>query len=130
MKIKVPVLTEITIVSIRVELGVNYDEEDIPNDFPLRTGDLWKAVINIDTGEIDGWPKGQSGRVQMKVTDSGSYFLIDDSGKIVAKRESDYVPHGIIPGEYGDYVDLQINESGIITNWPKPVDLTAFFGED
>jgi hypothetical protein len=45
--------------------------------------------------------------------------------------EQNYVPHGLIPGEYGDYVSLKINEQGIITNWPKHPDIREFIkGED
>jgi hypothetical protein len=65
----------------------------------------------------------------MKVNDSGTYILRDGSGDIIAERD-DYVPHGIIPGEYGDYVDLKINEVGKITNWPKNIDLSGFEGFD
>lgn len=31
---------------------------------------------------------------------------------------------------YGDYVELEIDENGIITNWPKRPDISAFFGGD
>jgi hypothetical protein len=34
----------------------------------------------------------------------------------------DYVPHEIVPGEYGDYVELEINSDGAIDNWEVDAD--------
>lgn len=55
-----------------------------------------------------------------KVSDSGSYELIDAAGNSIADRE-DYVP-SFFPGDhYGDYIDLHIDlETGMILNWKKP----------
>lgn len=129
MKMTINKPTEIIIERIEVSLPVRYEEEDIPNDFPLRKGDSWKAVIDIDTGKIRDWPIGKSGSIEyMKVCDSGVYTLLDDEGDVVAHLEY-YVPHGIIPGEYGDYVTLHIDSDGIITNWPKAPDLSDFFDD-
>lgn len=129
MKTKIKVEQEIEIHAVHVTLPVRYEEEDIPNDFPFRAGDLWETVIEIDTGKVIGWPVGKSGHLHMKVCDEGSYWLLRRDGSCVAKITQDYVPHGVIPGEYGDYVDLKINAEGIITNWPKKPDVAAFFGE-
>lgn len=127
MKIKIE--KEVNIRTIIVSLPVNYEEEDIPNDFPGRCGKNWTAAIDVDTGRIRSWPFGKSGDLYMKVTDGGSYKLISDDGRLIAER-NDYVPHGVIPGDYGDYVDLKINADGTITNWPKKMDFSAFFPED
>ena len=64
-----------------------------------------------------------------KVCDAGVYTLFDEDGQTIAIRAG-YVPHGIVPGEYGDYIDLKINEQGIITNWPKQPDASEFFEDD
>lgn len=127
MKALVKIETEINIKSVRLELHVRYGKEDMPDDFPLRQGDMWRATVNIDNGEIEGWPKGKSGSFFMKVCDEGSYYLLGEDGKQIAKREEDYVPHGVIPGKYGDYVEMKIDDNGIITNWPKPPDVSDFF---
>lgn len=121
---KVPV----NIDTIKMELAVRYDEEDIPREFPGRVGDLLTLVVKIDTGEIVGWPQGRVETVYMKVCDCGTYTLYDGD-RIVASLEQEYVPHGVVPGDYGDYVDLCIDETGRIINWPTPVDVTAFFEE-
>ena len=123
-----PVTVEVT--HIRVEAAVRYDDEDMPNDFPFRESDMWKAVIEIDTGIIVGWPQGATGDFYMKVCDEGTYTLLDIKGNEVAKIENGYVPNGILPGDYGDYLGLDIDATGKITNWPKKPDLSAFNEED
>jgi hypothetical protein len=122
---------EVDVATIEVILPVRYDDEDIPYDAPMRAGDIWQAEIDAATGEIYHWPRGKTLDMYMKVCDSGTYILRDGSGDIIAARY-DYVPHGIIPGEYGDYVDFKINEMGKITNWRKHIDLSDFegFGDD
>lgn len=128
MKIQVLKPTEVEITEVHVRLPVRYGEEDIPNDFPLRVGDLWAAAIDIDTGKIHHWPEGESGELQMKVTDCGTYELRGPSGR-VAIIEENYVPNGVVPGEYGDYVHLKIGPDGVISNWPKKPGVSEFFGE-
>lgn len=129
MKTKVKAVQEIEIKSIIINVPVRYEEEDIPYDFPMRHGDQWSATVDIDTGQIQGWPQGKVGHLYMKVVDGGSYNLVGDQGQTLATRQ-DYVPHGIVPGEYGDYIDLKINEHGVITNWPKNPDVSAFFQDE
>lgn len=63
----------------------------------------------------------------MKVCDEGVYELRNSEGR-VAILEREYVPHGVIPGKYRDYVSLKINPQGVITNWPKRPTVFAFFG--
>ena len=52
--------------------------------------------------------------------------------KVIAQIENDYVPK-CIPGEWGDYVDFQINAAGVITNWGEKCNAEsvqrAFFGK-
>ena len=131
MKAYRTVREEVDVQTIEVILPVRYDDEDIPYDAPLRYGEVWRAHIDIDDGAVWDWPRGKTLDMYMKVTDSGVYILRDGDGNTIAER-NDYVPHGIIPGEYGDYVHLKIDAKGNITNWPKDIDLSGFegFGED
>jgi hypothetical protein len=128
MKIKVKRPVEIEVFTVYVMLPVRHEDEDMPYDFPLRRGDIWEAFIDIDTGKISGWPEGRKGGFYMKVCDSGVYRLISPDGEITERN--DYVPHGLIPGDYGDYVQFEINEQGIITNWPKTPDVSCFFQDE
>ena len=148
MKVTIQVPKEIEVTHILIDVPVEYGEEDIPNDFPLRlkrpqthprlTADRWVADVNIDTGKIAGWPADAGPReLYMKVNDAGIYTLRTitkdgDSPSVIGsvKREHEYVPHGVVPGEDGDYIILKIAADGTITNWPKKPDVSAFFGGD
>lgn len=130
MKHTILVEKEVEITHIRIQVAVRYDEEDIPDDFPMRSGDVWDARVNIDTGQIEDWPKGKSGRLSMKVCDEGTYTLYSyfgDHWDEITKLENEYVPNRVVPGEYGDYIDLDIDENGIIKNWFREPDVSAFF---
>lgn len=133
MKAKVKIETEIEIQLIKMSLHIRHvggDDGDIPEDFPLLTGSTWSASVEIDTGRIvNGWPRGRSENLYAKVCDGGVYTLYSLGGVEIATLH-DYVPHGVVPGEYGDYVDLKINSEGVITNWPKNPDVSEFFEGD
>ena len=126
-------LVEIEPVAIKCEMAVRYDEENIPNDFPLRNGDMWTGVIDIATGIIRNWPKGKSGVMSMKVCDEGTYTLLGANDEALAVRENDYVP-SCVPEQYGDYVEFNISEDGKINNWfdycTEENVAESFFNED
>ncbi len=129
MKVKIMVETEIDVAFVDITVPVNYGTEDIPDDFPMRIDNIWKARIDLDSATIVGWPEGKSGSMYMKVSDGGVYTLISRSGEQVASINGDYVPNNLIPGEYGDYINLEINETGRITNWKRSPSLDEFFKE-
>lgn len=128
MKHTIKIEKEVYIKFINVYLPVRYEEEDIPNDFPLRIGDMWNATIEIETGKIIDWPQGQTGDMHMKVVDEGFYELLDEDDNVVVSRKGDYVPNKLLPpyDGFGDYVHFKINEQGIITNWYKKPSLLDF----
>jgi len=130
MKAKVMIEQEIDFRYVGINVPVRYEEEDIPNDFPMRVGDMWYALVDIDTAQIHDWPIGKSGNMFMKVTDCGSYTLFDEKQNIVGEIFDDYCPNALIPGEYGDYINLKIDENGIITNWLSNPDVSEFFITD
>ena len=129
MKVTIMAPKEINVACVIITVPVRYGEEDIPNDFPLRNGDVWQAVVDMDTGKIDDWPHGKSGRLAMKVCDEGVYELRDGAGTRLALLRNDYVPNKVVPGEYGDYIDLDIDENGVIKNWPRQPDFGSFFSQ-
>ena len=65
----------------------------------------------------------------MKVCDEGRYEVRDTNGNALLVIENDYVPHSLIPGEYGDYVVLDISSTGEILNF-KPDFKKAFAKRD
>lgn len=127
MKAKRTIEQEVEVKTIRIEVEVRYEEEDIPNDFPMRDGDMWRADVDMDSGQIKDWPRGKAGNLAMKVCDCGTYTLYDAQGNELARLDGDYCPNGVVPGEFGDYINLEINENGLITNWPKHPNFGSFF---
>jgi hypothetical protein len=138
MKIKIKVEKEVDIKYCQVKANVRYWEDaeidgvdDVEGDLtPCREGDLWCPCINIDTGVITNWEQGKKAKVHFKVCDAGSYYLQDEYGDNILAIEEDYVPNSLIPGEYGDYIIMVIDENGKITNWETPADLSDFLEKD
>ena len=125
----VPRPTVVNIAYVRMVLPVDYGDEDMPEDFPLRDGDTWDATVDLETGRILNFPEDYPEfDLHMKVCDGGVYKLHDASHVVLATIE-DYVP-SLIPNEYGDYVTLKI-AGGVITNWKKPnkSKIMQFFGK-
>tara|TARA_R110000772_G_scaffold249530_2_gene363931 strand:+ start:70321 stop:70683 length:363 start_codon:yes stop_codon:yes gene_type:complete len=81
--------------------------------------------VDIATGTIKAWHLMRKGYIHAKVVDEGSYVVFDKNHKKVCGLKNECVPHEVIPGRYGDYIDLEI-ENGIITNWPKNPDFSNF----
>jgi hypothetical protein len=132
MKTTIKVEKEVDIRAVLIDISPRYigdsDDDDMPTDFPLLNEDktAWVASVNIDTGEIAGWPIGDKREMHVKVCDAGLYKLIDSDGNVIAEKDG-YVPE-IVPNDYGDYVDLSIDENGVITNWNSGAGLDDFFG--
>lgn len=129
----IPSTRQIDITHIRVTAPVRYDDEDIPYDFPGRSGKTWTAEIDVATGAIRHWPKGRAGYMHMKVRDEGVYHALGADGAAVLSREDDYVP-GFFPGDhYGDYLIFNIDADGVIAGWrcdPSDLEDWAPVGED
>ena len=130
MKVTVKRPVEIDVRTLRLSVPVRYEDEDMPFDFPFRNGDVWEVTIDIETGKIKDWPEGVEHDLYMKVVDCGSYWLYDENSQMVGWIDQDYVPNDIVPGEYGDYIDMKIAGDGTIKNWPKNPSVAQFFRED
>lgn len=127
MIIEITATKQVNVQYIKLSVPVRYDDEDMPYDFPLRDGDIWEATINIDNNQIENWPQGQSGKFSMKVCDEGSYFLLNENKEVIAEIIENYVPNNVIPGKYGDYVNMNIDETGKIVNMPTKLNFDQFF---
>lgn len=138
MKTTIKVEQEVDLRMLQVEAGVRYWEdasvngvEDVEGELiPFRDGQLWKPLIYLETGQIAKWPQGKTASIHYSVNDSGSYHLLDATGKTVLSIENDYVPKMLSPGGngYGDYIIMDIDENGFIQNWE--FDLDGFVNED
>ena len=138
MKAVIKLDKEVEIKTLHVEAGVRYwedtevdgiDDED-GTLIPCRDGDLWKPIIDVETGQITNWEIGKTANVHYKVVDSGSYFLKDEKGETVLSIDEDYVPKMMCPKEngYGDYIIMDIDENGFIQDWKQTLD--GFIEED
>lgn len=123
MKVTVMKPVEVEAAAISIFVPVRYGDEDMPFDAPGRAGDVWRAIVDIDTGKIRDWPGGALD-MDMKVCDCGEYILLDRDGHNVAEILNDYVPE-CVPNGYGDYLTLSITEDGTVTNWNEHCDAEA-----
>lgn len=109
------------------------DEDFVPP--MLNTDDMrLEMTIDIYQGQLLEWNKDNGYlRMQAKVCDGGTYTLLDAEKKPLWQLKG-YVPNRLIPsseieGDYGDYIELAINEDGTIANWKKEIDLSVFAKE-
>lgn len=102
--------------TVKIDAPVRYDDEDMPYDFPFRSGDMWSVEVDADTGVIRNWPEGVSHDLYMKVVDTGTYTLLGEDGQELYCVNENYVPDWI-PGEYGDYLVFSIGPDGKIAEW-------------
>lgn len=139
MKAVIKIEKEVELKTLVVEAGVRYwedatindkKEDDYGTNTPCKDGDLWKPIIDLETGVITNWQKGKTARVHYKVCDAGSYYLQDAEGNTVLSIEQDYVPDIMCPegGGYGDYIKMSIDENGKIAKWKQT--LSGFQNED
>lgn len=80
--------TEYVPKNLIVSANVRYWEDagingaaDGNGDIPFRQGDLWKPVIELETGRVIDWPQGTEAKIHFKVCDQGEYWLEDAEGK-------------------------------------------------
>ena len=129
MKITIVKRVEAVAKYLKMSVDVRYDDEDMPFDAPMRAGDNWEATIDLDEKRIENWPQGQTLSFEdMKVCDQGTYILLDADNNEITRIEG-YVPNKLLPGKYGDYLSLDIDETGKITNWLDQPSLTDFVEE-
>src|SRR5690606_16913740 len=105
------------------DASVNGVEDTNGDLIPLRTGDNWEPVIDLETGQVRGWPSGTTADIHYKVCDQGEYWLLDASGAPVAKWRGCYVPDDLLcvrDRGYGDYIIPKIDEGGRIQGRPAP----------
>lgn len=120
----------LTVETVKIDVALHdLDDVDSIPDFLLDGGDL-SITINVDTGQVMDWEGNQPVSINIKVCDNGTYTLFDPQGNELAQLMYEYVPNDLIPGKNRDYIDLQINASGQVTNWPKNPCVLEFFSEE
>lgn len=131
MKVEAQITHEFDVAAIKVSAQVRYWEDAQVGDtvdedgsqIPLRTGDCWEPVIDLDTGRIRNWPDGVVASVHYKVCDAGVYELLDAQDRTIAVRDG-YVPAVLSPGGsgYGDYIIMDIGGDGVLAEWRADID--------
>lgn len=134
MKIKLKIEKEYDIQLIKVFAGVRYwedasvnnEDDESGNLIPCKDGDLWKPIIEVETGKIINWEIGKEADIHYKVCDQFSCELIDVNNETIFSLENEYVPKIMCPKEsgYGDYIIMDIDKEGYIKNWNP--DLSEF----
>lgn len=131
MKATIKVEKDFEIKQILVKAGVIHYEDSTVNGVLDENGDLiscregydWCPLIDVDTGKICNLEYGKTADVHYKVCDDGEYIFIDEDGCDLFKIGG-YVPNEVIPGDFGDYIIMTIDEYGYIKEWnPNFADL-------
>ena len=105
---------------VRITAPVPIEElEDgiIPVDYPGLVDGFWRADIKLSSGQIDNWPGyDRSLKLGLKLITDGRYELLDDDQHVIALMTG-HVPTRLVPGLFGEYLALQIDPDGQVTNW-------------
>lgn len=131
MKIKIIKEIEVEACLIDVDAHVRYPEDisfeqndnwcycnaDNP-ECPCIDGHQWRPIININTGKIINWDAPIKCHVFAKVCDEFKCKIKGLNGEDIINYEG-YVPSfmAIEDSGYGDYIDMIVEEDGIIKNW-------------
>lgn len=110
---------EVDIEYLSVSVIPRYWEElDDNGSFPMKYDEYWRINIEVDTGKILDWPKGETASIYFKVCDCCWVDVVDADG-ITILEYNGYVPNILCPKEpgFGDYVIMDINSEGIIQKW-------------
>lgn len=120
---------------IKIIAPLKYDDEDLPFDFIFREDNILTVIYDKDTGNIVNLPEDYEQRINqrfpswilwnerenrvnyallkkhifeindIKVTNSGSYYLLDKNLNVISSLEEKYVPDShSVNGEDGDYL--------------------------
>lgn len=138
MKIELKITKEFDVKFLKASVEVRYwnnaelnGKEVLENcdNFPCQNGDQWEPVIDVDSGIIINWDKGNKASIHFKICDAGIYSLLDLHFTEIVKIDG-YVPKMMCPKEsgYGDYIIMDIEEDGKISKWN--VDFADFTEEE
>lgn len=125
MKVKQVRIEEFEAKYLDIKIPVKNGDNDIPFDAPGRVDDVWRARIDLDEKRVVDWPFGVTLEFCSKVVDEGRYILLTALGNQIADHAG-YVPNQLLPGSWGDYLELNIGPDGKILNWKEDANLSDF----
>ena len=113
---------------IGISFPVNFVEEEDAEQyegvkkFIKKKGSGWGKVtfiVDLESHKILDWDKTcYATQIFEKVVDTGTYTLYDNILQTIVSID-DYVPNKVLPPKdgYSDYLELIINDDGVVTNW-------------
>lgn len=102
---------------------INGEPTESGDNVPFKFGLRWNPLIDLENGVFVDWPTGITASFHFKVCDTGEYYLLDESKKLVATHNNYYVPFDLLCyGDigYGDYIIFSVDENGKIIWYEKP----------
>lgn len=83
----------------------------------------WDVFINLDHGQVLGWPEGVVADLHYKSCDENTVDLILHNGSTIKSYEG-YVPKFLCPKRNGycDYVIMHIDDRGFISDFNNNID--------
>lgn len=126
MEVKIKKVVKYNAKQLQIRAGVRYwedasvnGEEDTNGDLiPCRLGENWIPIIDVDNGIILNWDKGKTASIHYKVCDDFDCKLYDENEELILEYDG-YVPDFLSINDkgYGDYIILDVEENGKITNF-------------
>nr|DAP10544.1 MAG TPA: hypothetical protein [Caudoviricetes sp.] len=129
MKVTVYKPVELEIHTVKIEVELHDDVSESLAKHLFNDDGKLDLLIEVDTGKVVSWQGSEPVNIHDKVRDNGVYTLFGSDGLEVVKIDNYSVPNNLIPGDYGDYINLEINSDGFVTNWPKYPSVLEFFPE-
>jgi hypothetical protein len=107
-------------INVQIPKSCIHEDDDVPDSFMVQTTSPTIHLSVNSGGYVAGWGQGRHGRLQLKVRDQGIYTLFGagPDGYWECSKVNDYVP-ACVPGECGDYIDIDIDENGFVKNWNR-----------
>ena len=148
MKVTINKPVDINIKTLRLNVRVRYPNdagivdtagelvwEDINNPkmpllYNINNEWKWRPEIDVETGKIKDWPEIKA-CINYKICDEFECDILDSNG-LIAHFYEGYVPRffGVNEQNYGDYIIMDIDETGQIIDWKcTEEDIVKMFNE-
>lgn len=91
----------------------------------VETGTSVPFIIDLNSNKILNYPShSEEFSMYEKVCDGGKYTLLGEMKEVLSVYEG-YVPN-ILPNDWGDYLTIEVDNTGHIINMPEKYDFKEF----
>lgn len=92
---------------------------------PLSADLKWRIMVHPDTGAVADWPKGVTASIRCRVHPSSSVTISDAANNAPLRWAAKGLPPGMFCPQLmgpatGEYIVMDIDAKGFITNWIPP----------